>query len=883
MSGAFKPPLVARCLLRLRVGNELTGEAIRGDLWQEYAERRRREGALAAAAWYWREVASIASQRRGAGGRLRAWAAGWHADARYAFRNLRRAPGFTLLAIGLLALGLGATTSIFTAVNAMFLRPPPLVEDPGRLLNVYTSDHRGRTYGVSSYPDYLAIRDGVDDFAGATAFMLGLETKIGTAGWTRAVFSSATSADYLELLGATTKQGRWFAPDEVGPDAPGDVIVLGFNTWQQEFGGDEGIVGSEVRVDGRPATIIGIAPAGLLAPGFPVSPGAYVPLAGPDMGHRGSRSLLVLGRLTDGATLASAQAQLDALALEVHELDPGYSSDRNGDPRRFSALSEFDARLDPESRTGAASFMGLLLIVAGLVLAIACSNLANLQLVRASVRGGEIAVRRALGAGRRRLLQMLLAESLLLALGGGLVGLLLTVATARIVPSLGIIPGGVVIDLAVDLRVLAFALAASLVTGLLFGLLPALRAARPDLTTGLRGAAGQIASGRNRLRSGLVLVQVTGSVILLAMAGLFLRSLESAVGIDPGFDPRDVALLRLDASELDMSREEGLALFDRVADRLRSASAVEDVVYASRVPLSGSWERRSIEIDGYQSPDGDNPAVAVHAVTPGYFRLMRLQLMRGRGLRHEDVDGAPDVAVVNQAFADRYWPGREALGGRLSIEDRQIEVVGLAATTLARQVVEDPTPQVWVTLAQIYRPAMILHARARTPADATVLALVRSAVQEVRPDLPILEPIWMTDLTRNVTLPQRVASTVLAIAGAMALLLATVGLYGVIAFTVRRRTRELGIRMALGAGRATLVRTVLADTAAMTGLGLTIGLAIVVALGQVMGSFLLNTDPLDPLALGGAAVGLGLAAMLAVIGPVRRATRIDPVRALRAE
>jgi len=878
-----RPPLLARALLRARVGNEAVGQAIQGDLWQEYLARRQSSGRMAASSWYWREVLGVLRPRPFHPGRPERRLVGWSQDLGYAWRSLRRSPAYTILAISLLALGIGATTTIFTAANALFLRPPPHVVEPDRLMAVHTSDD-GRRFSQSSYPDFVALRQNIAAFEDMTGYMLGMELTLEFDDDLRAAFGAAVSSEYFRVFGARLALGRGFDAEETGPFAADDVIVLSHRIWTDAFGASPDVLGQEIRVNGRQRRIVGVAPAGLQAPGFPVEVDAYVPLAGEWLAHRGSRGLLIMARLAVAAQPQAAQSQLDALATAIYEEDATNFSDRNGESRRFNAISEFEARLGAENRAPVMAFVTMLLVAVGLVLAIACSNLAHLALVRAGGRGGDLAIRRAVGAGQGRLVRLLILESLLVGLGGGLVGVMGVAWVTALISRIGVLPGGITLELGVDWRVVGFAIAVSSLTGALFGLAPARRIARLELTPLLHGgtAAGVI-SGRGRLRSTLVVMQVAGSVVLVAVAGLFFRSLQGAVNADVGFDPEGIAVVRTDLEQIRMGTDEGLALFDQLRDQLSRRPDVESVVLAARVPLAGSWSRMDVEIEGYEPADGHSAMVSFHEVSAGYFDQMRIPLLLGREFNDGDRAGALPVVIVNEVFAQRYWPGEPALERSITFGATAYQVVGVVAETRGRQLGEDPLTQIWVSMHQNYRQAMMLQVRTRSAEPSgEFLAAVRDAVTTVAPELPVLDPVWMPSMTANATLPQRIASSVLGAAGAMALLLAALGLHGVVAFGVSQRIPEIGLRMALGADRGAVFRVVLAGALRLIAAGMVVGIGIAVVAGRLVSDLLVGTSPLDPMALGIAVLGLGLAAAVGCIGPVRRATRIDPVTALRA-
>lgn len=812
-------------------------------------------------------------------------------DLRYAARNLRRRPLFAVVAVSSLTLGIGATTLIFSAVNAMFLRPPAHVEAPQRLAAVYSGSSEGQPYSVSSYPDFLDIREAVDAFEDVAAYIVGMEMNLRSGEQTRPLFGETVSPNYFGLLGVTPALGRFFSSGEMERGGVADEVVIGYGLWMRALGGDADVLGRQLPIDGRPMTVVGVAPRGLRSLQFPVQPDVWVPMAavrdGGDSGwltERGHRGLNLVARLADGATLAGARQQLDVLSRRLFEEHPRLWAGERGEPRSLSALAEQEARLSPSDRGAAAGFSALLMVTVLLVLAIACSNLANLLLSRAIARQPETAVRLALGAGRWRLIRMLLSESLVLAAAGGLAGTLAAhTLTRSIAQGSGWAGLPFQVDLTVDPRVLGFAVVTTLVTGLLFGLAPAIQSSSPDLIAALRGTA--VAGDRRRsvnLRNALIVGQVAVSLILVIAASLFLRSLRATAGLDPGFTAQGVATLPLDLSQLDDDPAHHRQIMDAVLARLQSNAAIDRAGLATSVPLGGSHTRWSFRIDGTDADPQEPTAVGVNIVTPGYLGLMDMPLLRGRELTDADGGAAPLVAMVNEAFVRQYAAADDALTLRIVVDGGPIQVVGVVATATYRRVNEEPEPRIWVPLAQHPRSRATLLARAAA-GRPTPLSTLREAVLAVAPEMPVRTPVALTDVVTTSMAPQRVAAAVLGAAGVVALILAIIGIYGVVAFSVSRRRREIGVRIALGARGRDVVGMIVGESCILVGIGMALGLPMALALTGLLGGILTGVGTMDPTSILFGCAALGIAALTASLAPARRATRIDPLITLRSE
>ncbi len=815
-------------------------------------------------------------------------------DLRYALRTLARSPGFALAAVLTLALGIGANATVFSLVNALLLRPPPHVAEPGRLVAVYTSDYSGPPYGASSYADYLDFRAETRVFEGVAAY-LPRPVALGEGERVERTGVEVVSGNYFGVLGVKPRMGRFFLPEEGSASGAQPSVVVSHDLWLRFLDGAPDVVGKTVRVNGRPFTVVGVAPEGFRGSLRGVSFDAWVPAGaaaavGLEEGfltNRGARGAFVLARLRPGVTLEQARARMEGVARGLHAAHPESWTDLRKQGRRISLLPEAEARILPQVRGPALGLLALLGGTVGLVLLVCCANVAGLMLARATGRTQEVGVRLSLGATRGRIVRQMLTESLLLAAAGGAAGVLAAVWATDLLMAVRIpAPLRVGLDLRPDARVLAATALVVAATGVVFGLAPALRASRPDLVGVLKGGGGTVGRGRRRfpLRSALVVAQVAVSLLLLVGAGLFLRSLQRAAGIDPGFRVDNLLLVSLEPPP-------GA---ERTADRVRVAREVQERAAALPEVVSASWaayapmgietSRRGVSVEGYQPGEGEDMEIPFNVVGPRYFETMGTPLLRGRPLDARDRRGAPGAVVVNEAFARRYWPGRDPLGRRVSLSGPEgpfLEVVGVARDGKYSSLADEPRPYVYASALQEDWGA-VLHLRTAGE-PRRVLGALRAAVREAAPGWSLEEPRTMAEQLDASLLVQRAAGRVLAVFGCAALLLAAVGVYGVLAYAVARRRREIGVRMALGARAADVLRLVLRQGVVLTALGVAIGLPAAWALARLLGGFLLGGSASDPVAFLGTPLLLAAVALLACWIPARRAVRVDPMVSLRAE
>jgi predicted permease len=801
-------------------------------------------------------------------------------DLRHSITLYRRAPGFTLAVVVTLALGIGLNTAIFSFVNALLLRPLP-VPRSDRLVSLYTSDFSGPAQGSTSYPDYVDFRDHARDvFAGLAAYSMDLMNLSDSAASDR-VQGHAVTENYFAVVGVGVARGRVFGPGDE------NVVIVSHGLWQGLLGGREDVLGQQLTIDGRPAVVIGVAPPGFtgLLRGLPADlwlPFERQPQHAERLTSRGSRWLSVVGRLADGVELPRAQAACKVVGDQLHRAYPREWTDLKSNGRRITLEPANESMLLVE-RADILPFMATLMAIVGLVLLLACVNVSNLMLARAAVRNREIAIRLAVGAGRARVLRQLFTESLLLAIAAGLASTLVAfTATTLLVRMQPPLPLRISLDLSPDARVMGFTAAVSLVTAVLFGLLPALRITRPNLTSALKDGAcdGGHPLRPGSLRNGLVVVQVALSVILVVGAGLAVRSLRNAGAVDVGFEPRNVVIASLSVGRQGYDEARARAFFDRLTARLETVPGVRSAALASIVPLGFSGQRTRIELQGYAPRDGEDMEVNFNVVGPRYFETMRIPMVQGREFDATDRAGAAGAVVVNEALVRRYWPDRIAIGKQIRRRGTTFTVVGVAGDGKYRSLSEAPLPYFYLSLAQNPRDDLSVHVRTdREP--AAVAGAIRGVVRDLDRDLPLTDVRTLEDHLGLALMPMHAAATLLGAFGALALGLAVVGIYSVMAYAVSRQTREIGIRMALGARLGDVLALVLREGLVVVAIGLVGGAAAAVAVTRFATSLFHGVSPTDPTTFAAALALLGVAGLVAALVPALRAARIRPAVALR--
>lgn len=806
-------------------------------------------------------------------------------DLRFALRSLRATPLVLLVSALTIAIGVGATTTMFSVANAILLRPPVGVHQAEQLITVHALGENGSSFHSFSYPDYQDLAQAGTKVAQLSAYTI-LPSSVRTGEEPRLEAGMLVSANYFGIVGATTQLGRFFNPEEDEVGGP-PVVVLSDGLWRNRLGGDPQILGKSIIINGHPLTVVGVAQPGFrghiaavdFALWVPVTQMQLVSNRGSEPLSRNSSSLEIVGRLAPGVTRSQAGEVLKAAAIQIgHE--NGITWDRGVDTRKYLPVPSMVA-------LPAGGFLGLLVLLGALVLLIASANVANMLLTRATARGKEIGVRLALGASRGRLIRQLVTESLLLFLVGGTLGTLLSYfavgSLSRIQPP---VPLPIALDFHLDLRVLLVALGVTLVAGIVFGLLPALQATRTDLAAIIRDALSASRLGRWKLRGGMVAAQVAGTAFLLVIAGLFVRALGRAGDVKVGFNPSDVQVLGMEMRVTDYQGGKLLNFAGEVERQLGQVPGVVSIAATDFLPLNMGNQQTILVLDGKPAePNVGLFQTDFASVTPDYFSTLDLPLTQGRAFTIGDRDSAPLVAIVNQAMAQRLWPGENPLGKRIHFGDTQgplTEIVGVASNANIRSIGEDPVPVTYVPLAQSGGRNLTFLVRTRPGLPAPTSAL-RAALHRVDPDMPLSQEGRFIDIISIALLPNRIAMIVATLFGITGITLAAVGLYGLLAYRVQTRRKEIGIRIALGAGSSEVRRLVIRDAMMVTGGGLLFGLVLAGGATQLLRSLLFGLNPLDPATYGAIGVLLFLVCWVAAAGPVRRALRTEPLEVLRNE
>jgi predicted permease len=820
-------------------------------------------------------------------------------DLRLAFRSLIQNPGFTFIAILSLALGIGANTAMFSFVDAMLLRPLP-VSKPGRIVEV-DSTAPGTRLGRMSYPDYADLRDQTRTLDATVCYeivMMGVS--VARDAVPQVNLGVLASGNFFSGLDIEMPLGRAFRPDEDQTPGRDMVAVIGHSMWEREFKSDPSAIGRKIRVNGTEFTVVGVAPAGFTGPESFILPEVYLPMnafqqvipgvASDHLTARGKRSLTIFGRLKPGVSAAEAQAELATISRRLTAQYPDTNRDRS-----VTVLNYQRARFENDPIDSVLSLT--LLAVTGLVLLIACANVANLLLARGTARAREVAIRMAIGASRGRLVRQLLTESLLLALAGGLGGLAVGYAGVQFLSSIPL-PSDFPLSMGVrmDSRLLIFSLVASIATGIVFGLAPALRATRADLASAIKSSdqgPSRISFWRGRFtsqlsgRNVLVMTQLTLSVVLLILSAFFVRGFQAARAVNAGFRTDHTLFFSLDPSLVRYNEERARTFYRQLRDRLQDMAGVKEVSLSSSIPYNNNQNSRRILVEGYQArPGEDNPSAWATAVDDHYFPLMETSISRGRGFDSRDTASSPPVAIVNETLAARMWPNRDPIGQRMRLDKEsgpQVEVVGIARDTKYLYWAEAPQAAFFTPFSQNYSAHMMVEVR--TLGDPAAMAeAARAQVRALDPDMPIFNMNTMGNYYHDRAMlgPRLLAQMVTAI-GLAGLLLAVIGLYGVVAYAVGRRTREIGIRMAVGARPVAVLRMVLGQGLLFTAVGVVAGVSIALLAGRFFKDFVIGVSPHDPAIL----IGVPLILTAVMIGacaiPARRAARVDPTRALRQE
>jgi predicted permease len=807
-------------------------------------------------------------------------------DLKYGLRALGKNPGFALLVILTVALGIGANTTIFSWINATLLNPVPGLTNPNEVVSL-TLSKPGENPFLFTYPDVETMRDGQQSFTGIAACTF---ASISLTGKGKPVRLSAmvASANYFDVLGVRPFLGRGFLPVEDEKPGGAPLAVISYRLWQTHFAADPNIVGRTVELNQRPYSIVGVTPAAFQGSQTGVRTDIWVPImmeaqfnpAGDLLHDHHYFWLLAFGRLKPGISLSQAQEEMTRrMKREVDK----YPDEHKG----HTSVTVYPLWRNPFGLNFfMATLLPLLMCIASLVLLLACANVANLMLVRSVGRRHEIAIRISLGANRWRLVRQLLIESLVLSLAGGAVALLFTQWTQGALMAFLPVTQDIPLSLNVetDRTVLFATLCISVLTGVIFGILPALRASGIAPAEVVKEEAGSLSGGlgKARLASGLVVAQISLSLLLLICAGLLIRSFRSAQNIDPGFNPHHVLIASYDLFPAGYTEATGTEFHRQILAKLATLPGIQSVALSDRVPLTFAGASTAVKPEGYVSPPNESTETQVAIVTPNYLHTMQIPLVKGRDFAAQDTKESQPVAIVSEAFANHYWPGQEAVGKKLNsdLTHQWYTVVGVARNCKETGLNENPMPFLYLPVSQIYRPQMIINAR--TAGDPLASArIVENAVHELNAGVLVFNETTVESMDQFSSFGQRVAGTFVGAFGLLALVLAAIGIYGVIAFTTRQRTHEIGIRFALGATSRDVLRLVIGQGLRMTLAGVGLGLALSYLLTRFLKSLLLGVTNTDALTFSAVTLLLCAVALFACFIPARWAARVEPMIALR--
>jgi putative ABC transport system permease protein len=807
-------------------------------------------------------------------------------DMRYGIRMLSKNPGFAIIAVLTLALGIGANTAIFSVVNAELLRPLPF-RDSGRLVSVATGNSRMHSSnGSTSYPDFMDWRSQNQVFDKMAAYTEATFTLTGQANPAH-LEGASISSDTFDLLGVSPELGRTFQPEEDGPNHR--VVVISDRLWRQQFKGDPGIIGGTITLDNSAYTVVGVMPASFRYP-LQREPQAIwstlSPLndtsdnSPPMVQHRGAHFLTCIARLRPGVTLAQAQAAMDVIASSLGKHYPDTNKYMN------VHLSSLQDRLTGSIRPALLAMM----IAVGLVLLIACVNVANLLLARATTRGREIAIRTAMGAGRIRVVRQLLTESLLLAIVAGILGAALAFWGSDVLVRLSPENLPRVGEIHIDGWALAFTAGLSLLTGILFGLAPALQSTHSNIVEALKEGSLSMTAGRSRhgLRSSLVIVEMALALILLVSAGLLIRSLIRLQDVNPGFDPHNVMTASLDLPDAKYSDPKKAEFFRGLIPQLQAIPGVQSAAGVFPLPMSGDEIRTSFQIEGRPVAKSDEPHTSIRCVTPNYFTAMRIPLLQGREFTERDEASSTKVLIVNQAFAQQFFPGENPIGQRILAgianagEPPMREIIGVVGNVKFEDLTSEFSPESYIPYGQLQFGSITIVVRSSKNPQGLAKPIA-AAVQSLDKDLPTYASKTVEQYLDGTIAVPRFNTFLLAIFAALAMVLTAVGLYGVISYTVAQRTHEIGIRMALGAQPGDMMRLVVGQGMRLALFGVGVGLIAALGLTRFLSSLLFGVSSTDPVSFAAVVAMLFTVVLLACYIPARRAMRVDPMIALRYE
>jgi predicted permease len=807
------------------------------------------------------------------------------ADLGYAFRQLRRAPGFALTAVLTLALGITANSTILSWISATLFNPIPGAKQIDNMLTIQRGERSEHPSPPFSYPDFVDVRENNKSFSGMLGYHDDYISITGSAKPER-VYGALTSADYFEVLGVQPYLGRTLISTKANERAGAAIVVLSYGLWQNQFAGDPEILGKTIQLNLRPFTIVGVAPKGFRGCKSGLHTDIFLPLAadgqiwGNDrIDKRGVSWLNVLGVLRPGVDTHQADTELNVLMQRISAQYPAEHRGANQISTDPLWRSPFGANVYM------AGTLPILLALAAVLLLLACANVANLLLVRSVARRREFAIRLSMGAGRWTLVRQLMGENLLLALAGGAVALSCTVWTSKI---LGTFLSAAVLPLALngelDRRVMTATMLVSVLTALISGALPALRATRISPGAVLKDEALNTSAGlhKSRLTSSFVIAQIALSLLLLTCAGLFVRSLEKAQRTDPGFDPNHMLLVTFDLRPMGYSDVTGKELQRQVLLRVRQLPGVQSATMADFAPLTFTIHSDGVFPEGYLPRLHEDMDTDRGDIGTDYLATLRTPLLAGRDFNDADTANGDKVAIVNQAFVDRYWPGQQAIGKRVQFSGQWRRIVGVIANGKYRRLIYDPTPLILTPLTQRYQSEVTLQVR--TSGEPLAMAsAVEQAIHSLNADLPLYGVTTLKEKMQLGSVFERIAVTFAGSFGLLALLLAGVGIYGVVSYTTRQRTHEIGIRIALGAGKGAILRNVLRQGLILTVAGLTIGVLASLMVTRFLRTVLIGVAPTDLFTYATVAIVLCMVAMFACYLPARRAAAVDPAQALRSE
>jgi predicted permease len=812
-------------------------------------------------------------------------------DVKYGLRMLVRNPAFTAVAVLTLALGIGVNTAVFGVINAFMIRPLPGKDNERLLAIAEQRPNDGELRGVS-YRDYVDYRDHADAFSDMAAYTNTIDG-LSADRQTERVLSQYTTGNFFSFLGLQPAAGRFFFPGEGESAGSGQLVVLGYRYWQRRFSGSMAVVGKPVLVNGEPCTIVGVAPEELIGPYTPAETDAYLTL-GLSGRHeyptlftdRGARNLTVLARPKPGVTIPQARASVRVVAAQLAQQFP----DTNAlvVPE---VVPEHWARPEPDAARSNVVVAGAFLGMVGLVLLITCVNVANLVLVRASTRFKEMAIRASMGAGRARIFRQLLTESLVLTLVGGMAGALLGWWFTNLIGSIRLpVAIAIRLNLSFDWRVFGYIALIVLASGLAVGLVPAWRASRMNLNAVLRegGRSGSGASTHQRMRSVLVAAQVAGTLVVLIIAGLFVRSLQAAQNMQLGFNPDGVLNLGMDTAQLGYDEARGVNFFRSVKERVEATPGVTSASFAMWSPMGVYNATAHVWKEGQKSlPVSEALNVGYNPVDEDYFRTLQIPILRGRGFTRQDAASSLKVAVVNETLAKRLWPGQDAIGHHFSYDKAdapEVEVIGVAKDGRYFQAMEDAQEFFYVPLTQHYSAIRVLQVRGNVP-PVSLAAPIQGEIHNLDPNLPVYDVETLRHALDgpNGFFLARMGAFFASVFGGLGLVLAVVGVYGIVSYAVTLRTQEIGVRMALGAQGNDVLGMILRQGLVLSGWGLLAGLLVAFTITRLMKSLLFQISAADPITYASVSVLLLVITMAACYMPARRATTVDPLVALRYE